>query len=184
MVARLAAMESGEDAGRYSEDQRKKQRREREFEGIGIALQDEVGDGIEQSEGLTEVAVEDAAPVVEILLAEGAVEAVLVAEEFEVGRAGAFAEHLLHGVAWDQVDEQEDEGDDQPEDGDGVEETLDERAQREPVQGRAPDGWETGWPCFAAGTETFRDGAATMGETRILLMRWPAISTTVNRCSA
>jgi hypothetical protein len=87
--------------------------------------------------------VENAAPVVEILLAEWAVESVLVAEDFEVGGTGAFAEHLLDRVAWDEVNEEEDEGDDQPEDGDCVEETLDEGAERDAVQGRAP-GWERG----------------------------------------
>ncbi len=35
-------------------------------------------------------------------------------------RGRAFAEHLLDGVSGDEVDEKEDEGDDKPDDWDGV----------------------------------------------------------------
>ena len=44
--------------------------------------------------GLAEVAVEEAAPVVEVLGVERGVEAVGVAEGGEIAGGGAFAEHL------------------------------------------------------------------------------------------
>ena len=72
-----------------------------------------------QAEGLAEVGVEDAAPVVDVLGAERGVEAVGVAEGGDVGGGGAFAEHLDDGVAGDEVDEEEDDRDDDPEDGEG-----------------------------------------------------------------
>ena len=39
----------------------------------------------------------------------------------DVGGGRAFAEHLQDGVAGDEVDEKEDEGDHQPDNGQGVE---------------------------------------------------------------
>jgi hypothetical protein len=47
--------------------------------------------------------VEDAAPVVDVLLAEWRVEAVGVAGGCDIGGRGAFAEHLLDGVSGDEV---------------------------------------------------------------------------------
>ena len=52
------------------------ERRDGEGEGVGVALKDEVSDGVVEAEGLTEVGVEDAVPVVSVLLAEWGVEAV------------------------------------------------------------------------------------------------------------
>jgi hypothetical protein len=69
---------------------------------------------------MAEVEARDAVPVVEVLLAEGDVEAVGVAEGGDVSGGCSFAEHLLDGVSGDEVDEEEDEGDDEPDDGDGV----------------------------------------------------------------
>ena len=90
-------------------DDADQERGESEGEGVGVALEDEVGDGVVEAEGLAEVGVEDAAPVVGVLLAERRVEAVGVAEGGDVGGGGAFAEHLDDGVAGDEVDEQEDD---------------------------------------------------------------------------
>ena len=103
------AMQRGEDSGGDGECEADEQRGEREGERVGVALQHEVGDGVVQAEGLAEVGVEDAVPVVRILLAEGRVEAVGVAEGVDVGGGCAFAEHLDDGVAGDEVDEQEDD---------------------------------------------------------------------------
>ena len=85
------------------------QRGEGEGERVGIALEDEVSDGVVEPKGLAEVGVEDAAPVVGVLLAERRVEAVGVAERGDVGGGGSFAEHLDDGVAGHEVDEQKDE---------------------------------------------------------------------------
>ena len=92
------------------------ERGESEGEGVGVALEDEVSDGVVEAEGLAEVGVEEAVPVVGVLLAERRVEAVGVAERGDVGGGGSFAEHLDDGVAGDEVDKQEDDGDDDPED--------------------------------------------------------------------
>lgn len=62
---------------------------------------------------------EDALPVAQVLDAKGLVEAVLVAEGGQIGGGSSFAEHLLDGVAGDEMDEQEDERDDDPDDGEG-----------------------------------------------------------------
>ena len=101
-----------------------------EREGVGVALEDEVGDGVVQAERLAEVGVEDAAPVVRVLLGERRVEAVGVAEGVDVGGGGAFAEHLDDGVAGDEVDEQEDDRDDDPEDGQREEDAAERASSR------------------------------------------------------
>jgi hypothetical protein len=73
-----------------------------------------------------EVAVENALPVVDVLLAEWSVEAVGVAGGLNIGGRCAFAEHLLDGVSGDHVDEQEDEAHYQPDYWEGVEDALEE----------------------------------------------------------
>ncbi len=107
-------MESGPDARREGGGHAEEERGEGEREGVGVALRDEVGDGVVQAQGLAEVGVEDAAPVVEVLLGERGVEAVGVAEGGDVAGGGSFAEHLDDGIAGDEVNQQEDDGDDQP----------------------------------------------------------------------
>ena len=97
---------------------------QRQGQGKGIALKDEVGDGVVEAEGLAEVGMEDAVPVMGVLLAEGGVEAVGVTEGGDVGSGGSFAEHLDDRVARDEMDEEKDQGDDDPEDGEGEEDAA------------------------------------------------------------
>jgi hypothetical protein len=52
-----------------------------------------------------------------------------MAEGVDIGGGGSFAKHLDDGVAGDEMDEKEDDGDDDPEDGQGEEDA----AQRLPV---------------------------------------------------
>jgi hypothetical protein len=68
-----------------------------------------------QTEGLAEVGVEDSAPVVEVLRMDRGVEAIGMAQDRDVGGGGAFAKHLDDGVARNQVDQEEDDGDYDPE---------------------------------------------------------------------
>ena len=147
-------MERGPDAGGDGRRDADEKRREGESEGVGIALQDEVGDGVVEAEGLAEVGVEDAVPVVGVLLAERSVEAVGVAEGGDVGGSGAFAEHLDDGVAGDEVDEQEDDRDDDPEDRQREEDAADGLPEeRYGSLGRFRavgfiDGRAAGWRCL------------------------------------
>ena len=134
-----------------------------------------MGDGVVQAEGLAEVGVEDAVPVVGVLLGERSVEAVGVAEGGDVGGGGAFAEHLDDGVAGDEVDEQEDDGDDDPEDGQGDEDAAEWVSRRS--AGRASMSMLS-VPCLRA---RCWDGSVcrAMVSTLTRLMRRPAISATV-----
>ena len=54
----------------------------------------------------------DSFPVVEVLLTEWRIEAVGVASGGNICWRRTFAEHLLNGISWDEMDEQEDERDD------------------------------------------------------------------------
>jgi len=78
-----------------------------------------MSDGVVEPDRPAQVAVEDVAPVVEVLHAERQVEAVLMAQGGEVACGCSFAKHLLDGVAWDKVDEKKDERDDNPDYGEG-----------------------------------------------------------------
>ena len=124
-------------------DDRDEQRGQRELQRVGIALGDEVRDAVVEAEGVAEVAVEDAVPVVDVLLAERGVEAVGVARGLDVGGGRAFAEHLQDGVSGDEVDQQEDEGDDQPDDWQGVEDALEKRLRINVVGGSQISGPST-----------------------------------------
>lgn len=59
------------------------------------------------ADGVPEIAVQDAVPVMEILGAMRQIERVLVAQGGDVGRGCDLAQHLLNRVAGDQVNEQE-----------------------------------------------------------------------------
>ena len=72
---------------------------------------------------------ENTIPIAEVLLTEGSVEAEGVAGGGDVGRRGAFAEHLLDGIAGDHVDQEEDQTDHQPDDREGIEDALEEGSQ-------------------------------------------------------
>jgi hypothetical protein len=60
------------------------------------------------ADGAAEVAVEDAFPVTDVLLTKRGVEAEGVTGGGDVSGRGAFTEHLLDGVAGDEVDQEED----------------------------------------------------------------------------
>jgi len=144
-----------------------------ELNGVRITGEDEVRDGVVEADRVAEVAVEDSVPVVEVLLAEGLVESVGVAEGDDVGGAGTFAEHLLDGVAGDDVDQEKDDGNDQPYDRDGVDETEEERAE----SAGKPD-----QPAFSRRDEVPELGlGGAVLSIRTRLMRLPAISSTVKR---
>ncbi len=63
------------------------------------------------------------------MLSEREVEFVDVAGGGDVGRRRAFAEHLLDGISWNEVDEQKDDADHQPDYRQGVEDALEEEFQ-------------------------------------------------------
>ena len=119
VVLPAAAASGRKDSGGNGEDQAEDECGEGELDGVGVAGRDEVEDRVVEADAAAEVAVENALPVVEVLDCEGLVEAVLVAEGGEIGGGCSLAEHLLDGVAGNEMDEQEDERNDYPDDGEG-----------------------------------------------------------------
>jgi hypothetical protein len=53
--------------------------------------------------------VQDALPVVQILLWQRNVEAIRVASSLNIGRGRALSQHLENGIAWDKVNQQKDQ---------------------------------------------------------------------------
>jgi hypothetical protein len=120
-----AAMEGGGDASGDGESDTNEQGGDGEGEGVGIALEDQVNDRVVEAEGLAEVGVEDAVPVMGVLLTERGVETIGVAESTNVGGGSSFSEHLDDGVAGNEVDKEEDNRHDDPEDWQGEEDASD-----------------------------------------------------------
>ena len=75
-----------------------------------------MSDILVEAQRLAHVAVDDAAPIVDVLLAQGRIEPVSVTGGGNVDRSGALAEHLLNGIARDQVNQKKYHRHDQPDD--------------------------------------------------------------------
>ena len=84
---------------------------------VGIALRYEVGDCVVEADGAAQVAVQHAVPIMEILPPKRLIEAVLMAQGRQVRVRCALAQHLLDGIAGNQVNEQKHQRDHQPDDG-------------------------------------------------------------------
>ncbi len=95
----------------------------------GITLRDQAGNSLIEAQRLAKVSVEHAAPVIQILLAERDIESIGVARRLNVSGGRAFAEHLLNGIAGNEVDQQKDGGHDQPDDRQGVEDAGEDVAR-------------------------------------------------------
>src|ERR1700737_4323206 len=117
-------MERGPDAGGDRGRNTDEKRGDGEGERVWVTLEDKVGDGVVEAEGLAEIDAEETMPVVGVLLAERGVETVGVTEDGDVGGGGAFAEHLDDGVAGNEMDEKKDDGDDDPENRKGQEDAA------------------------------------------------------------
>jgi hypothetical protein len=87
-------------------------------------LREKLRDRLVVADGAAEIAVQDAFPVAEVLFTKGGVESEGVAGGGDVGGRGAFTEHLLDGIAGDEVDQEEDQAHYQPDDWEGVEDAL------------------------------------------------------------
>jgi len=106
---------------RNGQKNRNQERSDRQLQSVGVALDEQFADTLVVADGDAQVAVQDALPVVQVLLSERKVEAVGMSRGLEVGGWRAFSEHLLNGVAGHQVDQEKNKRDHQPEDGQGVE---------------------------------------------------------------
>ena len=67
---------------------------------------------------------EDAFPVIHVLLREREIESIGMTGGLNVSGCSAFAKHLLDGIARHEVNEQKDNRNHQPEDREGVEQTI------------------------------------------------------------
>jgi hypothetical protein len=77
-----------------------------------------------QTEGLAEISVSETVPIMRVLLADWRIEAVGVPESRDIRGCCAFAEHLHDGVAGNKVDQEKNDGDDDPEDRKSKEDTA------------------------------------------------------------
>src|ERR1700722_8876198 len=110
-------------SGRNREQHRNQKGRQSQLQGVRIALRDQVGYALVESQGRPQIAAQNAFPIVQILPAERKVEPVGVTGGLYVGYRSAFSKHLQDGIAGDQVDQQEHQRDDQPDDRQCVENT-------------------------------------------------------------
>ncbi len=115
-AARAAAL-GGVDAGGNADRHADQQRYEGQFKRRGIVLEDDARDRLLKAKRFAEIAVENARKIVAVLHGNRHVEAERMAKLLQVFCARAFAEHLLHRIAGNDVREQKNHRDDQPERG-------------------------------------------------------------------
>lgn len=153
-------MPAGMESSRADEE-----RGQRQFDGVGVAVEHQRGDALAHAQRLAEIAVQHAFPIVDVLHVQRQIEAILMTQGGHVSGARAVAQHLLDGVAGHQMNQEENERDHQPQHGQGVEQTDGERTQ------------DTLHASAASPVSSFIEGSSC---TRILLMRLPSISITVS----
>ena len=85
-----------------------------QLQGVGIALGDQPRDALVETQRWPKIAVQHAFPVIQILPAQGKIEAVGMAGGLHIGYGRAFSQHLQDGIAGHEVNQQEDERDYQP----------------------------------------------------------------------
>jgi hypothetical protein len=118
------------NSGRDRQNNSNEQTRQREAQRVGISLSYKLRDGLVVAERSSEVAMKDAFPVANVLGAERSVESVGVACLGDLDWRRAFTEDLGDGISRDEMDEQEHDGNDQPDDREGVEDALSQSFQR------------------------------------------------------
>ena len=124
----MAATIGGEDSGGNGDGGADEKSAEGELERGGIALKDDAADRRLEFEGLAEIAAEELLEIVAVLREKGLIEIQGVAELGDFSGRGAFAEHLLDGIAGDDVNHEEDQSEDEPKRGECEEESLKEVA--------------------------------------------------------
>ena len=72
-----------------------------------IALSDQARHRLIKAQRLPQIAMQHALPVVDVLPPQGYIETIGVTNGLDVARCRAFAEHLLHRIARNTVNEQE-----------------------------------------------------------------------------
>ena len=124
----MAAAIRGEHSRGNNDSRADEESAEGELERGRITLEDDAPHGRLEFEGLAEIAAEELLEVVAVLGEEGLIEIEGVTELDDFSWRGAFAEHLLDGIAGDEVNLEEDESEDEPERGKGEEKSLKEVA--------------------------------------------------------
>ena len=87
---------------------------------LGITLEDYACDRLIETERAAKVSVQNAFPVIHILLRQRDIESIGVAGGLHVGAGCAFTQHLLDGIAGNEMDQQKNDGHNQPDDGNHV----------------------------------------------------------------
>ena len=128
-VVPAIAMQGRTHSCRNRQTQRHGQRRQRQLQGPGISLRDDVSDILIEAERASHVAVQQAAPVVHVLRAQRDIQPVSMACGGDVGCGRALAQHLLDGIAGHDVNQQEDHRNHQPDDRQHVQQAAEEIAE-------------------------------------------------------
>src|SRR5262249_59422098 len=115
--------------GGKRQDDCHEQARERKAQRVRVALGQQVCNGLVVADRASEVSAQNAFPIAEVLLTKRSVETEGMTRGSDVGGRGAFAEHQLDRISGDQGDEEEDQGDYEPDDWQGVEDALEEGIQ-------------------------------------------------------
>ena len=104
----------GNDSSRNSNGAANDEGGEGEFERRRVVFEDDAENRLLKAKRFAEIAADHAGKIMPILLGQRLVETERVAQLKQVGSGGAFAEHLLHRIARDDVREKKNHGENQP----------------------------------------------------------------------
>ncbi len=129
----MCATVRGKHSSRYGDSGADEKSAESKLERGRIALEDDAADRRLKFEGLAEIATEELLEILAVLCEERLIEIEGVAKLDDFSGCGAFAEHLLDGIARDDVDHEKDQSENEPERGEREDKSLEEVAghQRE-----------------------------------------------------
>jgi hypothetical protein len=127
----MSATVRGKHSSRYGDSDADEQRQERELERGGVAFEDNATNRGLKFERLAEIAAEELFEIVAVLREKRLIEIQGVAQLGNFSGRGAFPEHLLDSVARNKVNQEENQGEDEPERRESQQKALQEVARHQ-----------------------------------------------------
>src|SRR5712692_1004410 len=174
----------GADARRNRKQHRDHQRCDGQLQRIRIALRNQASYILVVTQRQAQVAVQHAFPVIEVLRTQWEIKSIGVTGGLNIRRGSAFAEHLLNGIAGNQVDKKKDQRNDEPDDRQSVEHAEGDVAEHgcsSIVSSQSPRAIYCGPAPSGTQSPVWRMAAGARFSILTFAMRWPSMSSTVKR---
>ncbi len=130
LILPASAMQRCRNARGNRQQQRKQQGGRSQLDGVGITRQHQMRDRIVQPQRVSQVAVQNPTPVMEILLPKRRVQPVSMPQRDNVRRTRALAQHLLNRIARNKMNQEKNNRHYQPHHGNGIDQPEEQCPQR------------------------------------------------------